>query len=149
MNVLQNALAEKNIRNAERSMSGVAERTAHLMAVNEKDRRVSVTEKQVIQAYQDAAEAFTAAESRLRTALDKLVDAEAELQAKSKNAISRSKDVANQLGDSLARVNKMLGPDFELRLAQLERLASAMTALNAINQEGKLDALLTALAGKR
>lgn len=94
--------------------------------------------------YENAAKELDEATSRMESALQKLMACEKNTSLKAKEAVSRAKDTANQLGDALARVNRMLGSDFETRLAQLERLADAMTKLADLEKSGGLQSLVKA-----
>ena len=69
----------------------------------------------------------------------------ADTKEKATTAISRAKDQANQVSDAMNRITKMLGPDFEKRLAQLVTLTDCLERLAALDKAGKLDPLLKAL----
>ena len=72
---------------------------------------------------------FAKAHHTILQASDKL-HATADEQAKrAKVAVSRAKDSAAQMTDAMLRINKMLGPDFEQRITQLERLAESLERL--------------------
>jgi hypothetical protein len=64
---------------------------------------------------------------------------------RTKDAVSRAKDSAAQMADAMNRITKVLGPDFEKRLAQLEHLTTCMERLAALDGKGKLAPVLAAL----
>ena len=47
--------------------------------------------------------------------------------------------------DSMNRITKMVGPDFEKRIGQLEQLTECLERLSALNDSGKLAPMLDAL----
>ena len=104
-----------------------------------------MTYKHTAGEYDTAAAELNAAAQRMKVALDGLLLAEKTASEKAKAAVGRAKDTAAQLGDSLARVNRLLGQDFEVRLAQVERLADAMTKLAELERQGKLQGVMKAL----
>jgi len=69
-----------------------------------------------------------------------------EVQSKrTKESVSRAKDAAAQMTDAMNKITKLVGPDFEKRLEQLERLTNCMERLRDLNETGKLTGVLDAL----
>jgi hypothetical protein len=55
------------------------------------------------------------------------------------------KDRANQIAESLQKIQKIVGGDFETRLQQLERFTDAVERLDALQKSGRLEAISKAL----
>lgn len=142
---MQDALREKNLRTAEANGAGIRLTTVTDMVITYLPRRISMTYKHTAGEYDTAAAELNAAAQRMKGALDGLLLAEKTTSEKAKAAVGRAKDTAAQLGDSLARVNRLLGQDFEARLAQVERLADALTKLAELERQGKLQGVMKAL----
>ena len=94
---------------------------------------------------EEARQKFNAATDAMMAASDRMNRAFADTKEKATTAISRAKDQANQVSDAMNRITKMLGPDFEKRLAQLVTLTDCLERLAALDKAGKLDPLLKAL----
>jgi len=73
-----------------------------------------------------------------------MFEAEAALAKNAKVLIGRCKDLAGQVGDAMARIDKVVAKDFEQKLSQLERFAVAMTTLDELKRSGRLDAVVEA-----
>lgn len=144
MNIKQ-ALHQKNAQNAEANCASFRQSTVTNMVMNELPRRKGMAYKHTATQYDAAADELNAAAKRMEAALDGLVLAEKNASDKAKTAVSRAKETAAQLGDSLSRVNRMLGPDFETKLAQVERLADAMLKLAELERGGRLQGVMKAL----
>lgn len=66
-----------------------------------------------------------------------------------KEAVSRAKGHAIGMADAMNRVTKMLGPDLESRIQQLERLTSAMERLADLQKTGLLDRVMSAMRSQQ
>lgn len=108
-------------------------------------RRMYMADIRAAQQFDDAANEVAAAKLRLHEAMGHLIDTEKELAVQGKASIARMKDLANQLGESMVRLNKMLGPDFDGRIEQLERVTKSLSVLSELNSNGRLASLLDAL----
>lgn len=107
-----------------------------------------VTERHSTSLHEDlskTAQTIRDAEQRVVTCMETLAATSKDVQARTKQCVSTSKDYANQLSDQLVRIDKILGKDFEQRLAHLERFTAALAQLNKLHHDGKLDKLLGAL----
>lgn len=58
----------------------------------------------------------------------------------------RNPNAAAQMSDAMLRITKLLGPDFEARIVQLERLADAMERLSTLQEKGQLSDVIKALS---
>lgn len=142
---IQAALREKTARAAETQGAGFRRSTVTDMTMTNLPRRTAMAYKHAAGEYDTAATELAAAAQRMEAALESLVLAEKNTSEKAKAAVGRAKDTAAQLGDSLARVNRLLGQDFEARLAQVERLADALTKLAELERHGQLQGVMKAL----
>ena len=142
---LQAILREKVARTSEAQGAGFRRSTVTDMVMTNLHRRILMAYKHTAADYDGAATELTAAAQRMESALESLLLAEKNTSEKAKAAVGRAKDTAAQLGDSLARVNRLLGLDFEARLAQVERLADALTKLAELERQGKLRGVMKAL----
>lgn len=89
---------------------------------------------------------FDKASKTLFAASDKLHANADELAKRAKLAITRTKDLSAQMSDSMQRMTKVLGGDFESRITQMERLADAMERLCALQQKGQLSDVIAAIS---
>lgn len=142
---LKLALHEKQIRTAAKQGAGFTHEAVRDMVVFNLDRRIYVATQHASQTYDSAAEELEAATKRLDDALNKLLESEKATSEKAKAAISRAKDSAAQIGDALNRVNRLLGSDFEAKLIQLERTATALSQLADLDKSGLLAGVISAL----
>lgn len=67
------------------------------------------------------------------------------LSKKAKEAVSRAKDQAAQMTDAMNKITKLIGPDFEARLKQLQELTDCLERLSALQEAGKLEAMMKAV----
>lgn len=104
-------------------------------------RKINIGTKNLDQAI----DTFDAASKSIFQACDAMHAQMDGLSKRAKDSISRAKDMAAQMTDAMNRVTKMVGPDFEKRLGQLEALTSCLERLSALNDAGKLAPLLSAL----
>ena len=81
------------------------------------------------------------------TAYRKMLSREVEVEGRVKAHVSSLKDKANQVAEAMGRINKLAGPDLEIRLAQLERFANAVETLDTLNRNGKLQDVANAIRG--
>lgn len=58
----------------------------------------------------------------------------------------RNPNAAAQMSDAMLRITELLGPDFEARIVQLERLADAMDRLSTLQEKGQLSDVIKALS---
>lgn len=58
----------------------------------------------------------------------------------------RNPNAAAQMSDAMLRITELLGPDFEARIVQLERLADAMERLSTLQEKGQLSDVIKALS---
>ena len=144
---LKTAVLAKQVSTAAKQGAGYTMEAVRDMAVNNLERRIYMAQQHASKTYNGAAAEIEAATARLDCALAGLMDKEKATTQNAKQAIGRAKDSAAQIGDALARVNKLLGTDFEIRLAQLERTAAALEKLAEMDKEGKLAGVIAALKG--
>lgn len=116
------------------------------MLADNPERRAAKHERQGAKAINEAAEVLEAAHKNLTTVMNRLMATEDSLDRDSQKLVGRAKDRAQQVVDSLNRINKLIGPDFEPRLKQLERLVEALDRLQSLQERGLLDKMLAALA---
>lgn len=64
---------------------------------------------------------------------------------RAKDCVSKAKDLSAQMTDAMNKITKMLGPDFDKRLDQLDHLTTCMERLSTLNESGKLTGVLEAL----
>ena len=144
---LKAAVRAKQVTAAAKQGAGYTMEAVRDMAVNNLERRIYMAHQHTAETYNAAAAELEAATVRMDSALAALMDSEKATTEKAKQAIGRAKDSAAQIGDALTRVNKLLGTDFESRLAQLERTAAALEKLAELDKAGKLAGVIAALKG--
>jgi exonuclease VII large subunit len=142
---LQTASETKHITIQETNKTEFQQSTVTDMALLYLPKKIIMTYKHSAQEYNAAADELMAAAQRMEQAMDGLLACEKDTSKKVKETVSKAKETAAKLGDALARVNRMLGPDFESRLAQVERLADALAKLADLDRGGKLQGIVKAL----
>lgn len=142
---LRALLHEKQTRTAANNGSGYTQEAVRDMVVSNLDRRIYVATQHAAETYNSAAAELAAATKRMDDALNALLESEKATSEKAKAAISRAKDSAAQIGDALVRVNRLLGSDFEAKLAQLERTAAALSQLADLDKSGRLAGVIAAM----
>lgn len=93
----------------------------------------------------DALDDFEAAKKTVLRASDELQIQMESHSRQAKDSVSRAKDAAAQMADAMNKITKVLGPDFEKRLEQLDHLTGCMERLSKLNESGKLTGVLAAL----
>lgn len=93
----------------------------------------------------DALEDFDKSRTVILSASDALQKQTEDSSKKTKECVSRAKDAAAQMTDAMNKITKLLGPDFEKRLTQLDHLTTCMERLAVLNESGKLAGVLDAL----
>jgi hypothetical protein len=83
-----------------------------------------------------------------RKAFTEMVALQIDIMDKSKTLTQKSKDYANQVGEALARIDKVLVKDFENKLGLLERFVIAMTALAELEKNGYLAKISSSFKGQ-
>lgn len=147
MQPLRDAVRAKQAQNEAKDWKGFTEDAVRDMAATNLNRRIYMAHKHATDTYNAATAELESAANRMYGALQTLIECEKDTTEKAKQAIGRAKDSAAQIGDALARVNKLIGPDFEARLAQLERTATALDNLAELDKAGKLAGVIAALKG--
>lgn len=94
---------------------------------------------------QSATEIFDSSSRNLLEASDKLHVQMDSLSKRVKESVSRAKDQTAQMTDAMNKITKLIGPDFEKRLSQLQQLTDCMERLSALSDAGKLSPVLEAL----
>jgi hypothetical protein len=93
----------------------------------------------------EATEAFETATKTILQSSDAMHAQMDSLSKRAKDSIGRAKDMSAQMTDAMNKVTKLVGPDFEKRLDQLEQLTKCLERLSALNDAGKLAPMLAAL----
>ena len=73
---------------------------------------------------------------------------ELEVLDATKKHTSSLKDKAGQISIALARIEKIVGPDFEKELDRLERFAKVVETLDALNKSGVIERVVKAMQNK-
>ena len=105
-------------------------------------RRGRIVEKKI----NEVTEAVQATINAFGRSMDKLVETEQELDAKTKRVSGNIRDNAQKLADGLSRVEKLANFDrLERYVGLLERAASAMEVLSDMEKSGKLEKIASAI----
>ena len=108
-------------------------------------RTISRVEAQRL--FGDASDELEVQFKRLNENMLAVGNAELEVSKNTRAMISRAKDLAGQVGDSMARIDKVVVRDFESKLAMLERFVVAMKDLDDLNRSGRLGSVINAFRG--
>ena len=106
------------------------------------------TREEAIKMFGEAADILDVEFRRMEDNQAALLEAEAVLAKNAKVLIGRCKDLAGQVGDAMARIDKVVAKDFEQKLSQLERFVAAMATLDELKRNGRLDDVVAAFARK-
>jgi len=116
--------------------------TANLILANKR----TITRGEAEKLFGDAADSLDVQFNRMNMNMEAICAAEIAIAQKARELISTSKDIAGKVGDAMARVDKVVVKDFEVKLAQLERFVAAMQALDQLKRTGTLDAFVGAMS---
>lgn len=117
---------------------------AFAMAQFVKAGKQTKTREEAIKLFGEAADIIDVEFKRMDANQVAMFEAEAALAKNAKVLIGRCKDLAGQVGDAMARIDKVVAKDFEQKLSQLERFAAAMTTLDELKRSGRLDDVVAA-----
>lgn len=119
---------------------------AFAMAQFIKAGKQTKTREEAIKLFGEAADILDVEFKRMDENQVAMFEAEAALANNAKVLIGKCKDLAGQVGDAMARIDKVVAKDFEQKLSQLERFAAAMSALDDLKRSGRLDDVVSAFA---
>lgn len=117
---------------------------AFAMAQFIKAGKQTKTREEAVKLFGEAADILDVEFKRMDENQVAMFEAEAALAKNAKVLIGRCKDLAGQVGDAMARIDKIVAKDFEQKLSQLERFAAAMTTLDELKRSGRLDDVVAA-----
>lgn len=104
----------------------------------------SISRDEATRLFADAGDALDVQFFRMEANMQALAAAELQVAAAAKTLMSSGKNLAGQIGDAMARIDKVVVRDFETKLAQLERFVAAMQALDELKRNGRLDSVMAA-----
>lgn len=136
----------KATRNAIRSAAApiASKQEAIAIAHYIKSGKKTLTRQEAAELFGNAADILDVEFKRMDANQVAIFEAEAALCKSAKVLIGRCKDLAGQIGDAMARIDKVVARDFEQKLSQLERFTAAMTTLDDLKRNGRLDAIVEA-----
>lgn len=88
---------------------------------------------------------FNEAATNILGASDRLHQNMDVLSKKAKDSVGRAKDCAAQMTDAMNKISRLLGTDFDARLAQLQQLTECLERLSALQDSGKLEQMMKAI----
>lgn len=106
----------------------------------------TISKDEATKLFSDAADALDLQFTRMENNMQAIAEAEVAVSEKARQLMSSGKNLAGQVGDAMARIDKIVVKDFEVKLAQLERFVSAMTVLDELKRNGRLDSIISAFA---
>ena len=142
-------------------MSKVSNTTKRAMASGFSNKRETVTHAEFVlsgkrtisreeatKLFGEAADALDLQFTRMEMNMQAIASAEIAVSERAKLLMSTGKNLAGQVGDAMARIDKVVVKDFEAKLSQLERFVVAMKELDDLKRSGRLDALIAAIGNK-
>lgn len=142
-------------------MSKVANLTKQAMAAGFASKKEVVTHAEFILAgkrtisreeatklFSDAADALDTQFQRMEHNMQAIAAAEIAISERARQLMSTGKNLAGQVGDAMARIDKVVVRDFEVKLSQLERFVAAMKDLDDLKRNGRLDGLMASFVQK-
>ena len=106
----------------------------------------TISKDEATKLFSDAADALDIQFTRMENNMQAIAEAEVAVSEKARQLMSSGKNLAGQVGDAMARIDKIVVKDFEVKLSQLERFVSAMTILDELKRNGRLDSIISAFA---
>lgn len=104
----------------------------------------TISKDEATKLFSDAADALDLQFTRMENNMQAIAEAEVAVSEKARQLMSSGKNLAGQVGDAMARIDKIVVKDFEVKLSQLERFVSAMTILDELKRNGRLDSIISA-----
>lgn len=142
-------------------MSKVANLTKQAMAAGFASKKEVVTHAEFILAgkrtisreeatklFAEAGDALDVQFGRMEHNMQAIAAAEIAVAERARQLMSTGKNLAGQVGDAMARIDKVVVRDFEVKLSQLERFVAAMKDLDDLKRNGRLDALMASFVQK-
>lgn len=119
------------------------ESKAEVMMVSNyvKSDKKTLLDKEIVKNMNTASDTLNESFDRFDEKFKKLVLDEIKMVEQTKLFSQKAKDYTNQVGEAMARIDKVLVKDFETKLDLLERYVKAMEALSDLNQKGFLTKL--------
>ena len=106
----------------------------------------TISKDEATKLFSDAADALDLQFTRMENNMQAIAEAEVAVSEKARQLMSSGKNLAGQVGDAMARIDKIVVKDFEVKLSQLERFVSAMTILDELKRNGRLDSIISSFA---
>ena len=106
----------------------------------------TISKDEATKLFSDAADALDLQFTRMENNMQAIAEAEVAVSEKARQLMSSGKNLAGQIGDAMARIDKIVVKDFEVKLSQLERFVSAMTILDELKRNGRLDSIISAFS---
>ena len=106
----------------------------------------TISKDEATKLFSDAADALDLQFTRMENNMQAIAEAEVAVSEKARQLMSSGKNLAGQVGDAMARIDKIVVKDFEVKLSQLERFVSAMTILDELKRNGRLDSIISAFS---
>lgn len=104
----------------------------------------TISRDEATRLFGEAGDALDVQFTRMEMNMQAIAKAELAVAEHAKQCISNSKNLAAQVGDAMARIDKIVVRDFEVKLQQLERFVAAMSALDELKRSGRLDSVVSA-----
>jgi hypothetical protein len=95
-------------------------------------------EQEVVSVLSKSAQNMIEHSNRYRKSFAEMASLQVQIIEESKELTKKSKDYANQVGEALARIDKVLVKDFEAKLLLLERFVIASKEIAELEKNGAL-----------
>lgn len=108
----------------------------------------TISREEATKLFAEAGDALDVQFGRMERNMQAIAAAEIAVMERARQMISTGKNLAGQVGDAMARIDKVVVRDFEVKLLQLERFVAAMKDLDDLKRNGRLDALMASFVQK-
>lgn len=112
-----------------------------------KSGKITLTKKEATKNMDDASDILEESFQRYDNNFKKMIIDESKMVEQTKVFSQKVKDYTNQVGEAMAKIDKVLVKDFEVKLNMLERYVEAMKALNELEQTGFVSKLSQSIKG--
>lgn len=107
----------------------------------------TLTKKEATKNMDDASDILQKSFEKFDANFKKMILDESKMVEQTKLFSQKVKDYTNQVGEAMAKIDKVMVKDFEVKLDMLERYVSAMKSLDDLEQKGFVSKLSQSLKG--
>lgn len=132
-NLMKKIISDNSL---EQAKSDAEHASRHLNSENVKNKHIADQETE--KTLDEGIKSLTKRSSQYREIFKEMLELQVEVVNSAKTLTQKSKDYSNQVGEAMARIDKVLVKDFESKLLLLERFVIASQAMAELEKNGSL-----------